>query len=139
MQRLQKSLQPLFHPHIPPSLPLLLHLSSYLSHSCAAALLSSSPVCASIFHHLPSPSTHPVDPLFSFLFPFSSSFQQPPLLLCASIFPSEFFSLFSLSSAFTSSPLLLQCHLQHRSRHKCPQNLPPKLNSGETCGGGLCV
>lgn len=25
------------------------------------------------------------------------------------------------------------------SLFKCPQNLPPKLNSGDTCGAGLCV
>ena len=35
--------------------------------------------------------------------------------------------------------LLPRCHLQHRSFHKCPQNLPPKLNSGDTRGGGLRV
>lgn len=125
-------------PHLsltPPLAPSLLIPHSLLC-CCPALLLTST--CQHLtpftFSFYPSRS-----PSVFISLPSSSFFQLPPLLLCASFFPSEFFSLFSLSSAFTSSPLLLHCHLQHRSLHKCPQNLPPKLNSGDTCGGGLCV
>lgn len=72
----------------------------------------------------------PLSPIFPFLC--TASFTFSHLNLSIRI------HLSSLSSKLMSS-VLLQCHLQQRSLHKRPHNLPPKLNSGETCGRGLHV
>lgn len=139
MQRLQNSPQPLLHPHMSPSYPYLLHLSLYLPPSRVTAVLGFSP--AQTDQHLPpvsafsfsSPCNPP--PVFIYL-PFSSIFE------CLCLYaPQPFYQNSTLSSLFLPfiSQLLLQCHLQYRSLHKCPQNIPLKLNSGDTGGGGLCL